>query len=46
MLGRLSTIFDRAAGFTGVVPGALLWPFALLVVLGIPLGVALAIYRA
>jgi hypothetical protein len=46
MLGRLSTIFDRAAGFTGVVPGALLWPFALLVLLGIPLGVALAIYRA
>jgi hypothetical protein len=46
MLQRASTIFDRAAGFTGVVPGALMWPLALLVLLGIPIAVVTALYRA
>jgi hypothetical protein len=45
-LQRLSTIFDRAAGFTGVVPGALMWPLALLVLLGIPIAAGAALYRA
>jgi hypothetical protein len=45
MLQRASTILDRAAGFTGVVPGAVMWPLALLVFLGIPIAVVAALYR-
>jgi hypothetical protein len=45
-LQRASTIFDRAAGFTGVVPAVLMWPLALLVFLGIPLGAVAALYLA
>jgi hypothetical protein len=44
ILQRTSTIFDRAAGFTGVVPAALMWPLALLVFLGIPLGAVAVLY--
>jgi hypothetical protein len=39
-------ILDRAAQFTGVIPGWLMWPLALLFGLGLPVGVAAALLLA
>ena len=40
---QAGTILDRAALFTGAVPGWLMWPLALLFALGLPLGAAWAL---
>ena len=40
---RRATIFDHAAAFTDVIPAWLMWPLALLFVLGLPLGLAWAL---
>jgi hypothetical protein len=40
---RRTTVLDHAAAFTGVIPGWLMWPLALLFVLGVPIGVAWAL---
>jgi hypothetical protein len=40
ILSEAGTVVDRATGFTGVVPAWLLWPLAVLFVLGIPVGAA------
>ena len=37
---QAGTILDRAAAFTGAIPGWLMWPLALLFLLGLPLGAA------
>jgi hypothetical protein len=39
-------IFDRAGQFTGVIPGWLMWPLALLFVLALPVGAAAALLLA
>lgn len=46
VLDRSGTILDRAASFTGVVPRWLMWPLALLLVLGVPAAVAAALMLA
>jgi hypothetical protein len=43
VLQRAGTVLDRAAAFTGVVPGWLMWPLALLFFAGLPLAVAAAL---
>jgi hypothetical protein len=43
VLARSGTVLDRAAAFTDVVPGWLMWPLALLFLAGLPLGVAAAL---
>jgi hypothetical protein len=43
---RTGRMLDRAAGFTGALPGWLLWPLALLFVLGLPIGAAAALVLA
>jgi hypothetical protein len=43
LMQRAGTILDRAALFTGVVPGWLMWPLALLFLLALPLGAAWAL---
>jgi hypothetical protein len=43
LVDQSGTIFDRAAGFTGVIPGWLMWPLALLFLLALPLGAAWAL---
>jgi hypothetical protein len=40
---QAGTILDRAASFSGVVPGWLMWPLALLFVLGVPFGAVWAL---
>lgn len=40
---QAGTILDRAALFTGAIPGWLMWPLALLFALGLPLGAAWAL---
>jgi hypothetical protein len=40
---RRTTIVDHTAAFTGVMPAWLIWPLALLFVLGLPAGVAWAL---
>ena len=46
LVQRLGTIMDRASDFTGVLPIWLLWPLALLFVLGLPIGAAAALLLA
>jgi hypothetical protein len=46
VLQRAGTVLDRAAAFTGVVPGWLMWPLALLFFAGLPLAVAAALLLA
>jgi len=46
LLQQAGTILDRAAGFTGVVPGWMMWPLALLLVAVLPLGTATALWFA
>jgi hypothetical protein len=43
LVQQAGTILDRGAVFTGAVPGWLMWPLALLFVLGLPLGAAWAL---
>lgn len=43
LLQQAGTIIDRAALFTGAIPGWLMWPLALLFVLGLPVGAAWAL---
>ena len=43
LVQQAGTILDRAALFTGGIPGWLMWPLALLFSLGLPLGVAWAL---
>jgi hypothetical protein len=40
------TILDRAAGFTGVIPGWAMWPLVLLFLAALPLGAAAALLLA
>jgi hypothetical protein len=40
---QAGTILDRAAAFTGALPGWLVWPLALLFLLGLPVGAAWAL---
>jgi hypothetical protein len=46
LVQRLGRILDRAAGFTGALPGWLLWPLALLFFLGLPIGAGAALLLA
>ena len=46
LVQRLGRIMDRAGDFTGVLPIWLLWPLALLFVLGLPIGAAAALLLA
>jgi hypothetical protein len=46
LLQRANTILHRAAAFTGVIPGALTWPLAILFITIIPLGAAAALLLA
>ena len=43
LVQQAGTILDRAALFTGVIPGWLMWPLALLFSLGLPVGAAWAL---
>jgi hypothetical protein len=43
LVQQAGTIIDRAALFTGAIPGWLMWPLALLFVLGLPVGAAWAL---
>jgi hypothetical protein len=43
LVQQAGTIFDRAAEFTGAVPGWLMWPLALLFMFGLPVGAAWAL---
>jgi hypothetical protein len=42
-LSQLGTVFERAAGFTGVIPSWLMWPLVLVFFLGVPLATAAAL---
>jgi hypothetical protein len=46
LVQQAGTIFNRAARFTGVIPGWLMWPLVLLFLTALPLGAATALLLA
>jgi hypothetical protein len=44
IISEAGTVIDRIAGFTGVVPAWLLWPLAVVFILGVPAAAAAALF--